>query len=61
MPSTSPALPPPDREHASALRIRVAPRAARLGPNQRIGIGVARSTGTAVTLFFGEPSMTRSE
>ena len=28
---------------------------------QRTGIGVARSTGTAVTLFCGEPSMTRSE
>ena len=25
------------------------------------GIGVARSTGTAVTLFCGEPSITRSE
>ena len=29
--------------------------------DQRTGIGVARSTGTAVTLFCGEPSMTRSE
>lgn len=28
---------------------------------QRTGIGVARSTATAVTLFCGEPSMTRSE
>jgi len=28
---------------------------------QRTGIGVVRSTGTAVTLFCGEPSMTRSE
>lgn len=27
----------------------------------RIGITVARSTATAVTLFFGEPSITRSE
>ena len=27
----------------------------------RSGIGVARSTGTAVTLFCGEPSITRSE
>jgi hypothetical protein len=26
-----------------------------------IGIGVARSTGTAATLFCGEPSITRSE
>ena len=25
------------------------------------GIGIVRSTGTAVTLFFGEPSMMRSE
>ncbi len=24
-------------------------------------IGIVRSTGTTVTLFFGEPSMTRSE
>ena len=31
------------------------------GPDQRSGMGVARSTGTAVTLFCGEPSMTRSE
>ena len=31
------------------------------GADQRTGIGVARSTGTAVTLFCGEPSMTRSE
>lgn len=30
-------------------------------PPQRTGMGVARSTGTAVTLLFGEPSMTRSE
>lgn len=28
---------------------------------QRIGIGVPRSTGTAVTAFCGEPSITRSE
>ena len=26
-----------------------------------VGISIARSTGTAVTLFCGEPSMTRSE
>ena len=26
-----------------------------------VGIGIARSTGTAVTLFCGEPSITRSE
>jgi hypothetical protein len=26
-----------------------------------VGIGIARSTGTAVTLFWGEPSITRSE
>jgi hypothetical protein len=30
------------------------------GP-QRSGIGVPRSTATAVTLFCGEPSITRSE
>ena len=35
--------------------------AARAGRRQRTGIGVARSTGTALTLFCGEPSTTRSE
>jgi len=29
--------------------------------HHRIGMAVPRSTATAVTLFFGEPSMTRSE
>lgn len=33
----------------------------RSTPVHRSGIGVERSTGTAVRLFLGEPSITRSE
>jgi hypothetical protein len=32
-----------------------------LATDHLTGIGVPRSTATAVTLFFGEPSITRSE
>ena len=44
----------------SAASPACVPRAAASG-GHFIGIGVARSTGTAVTLFCGEPSITRSE
>lgn len=37
------------------------PRQGVVAGLQRSGIGVARSTATAVTLFCGEPSISRSE
>ena len=46
------------RDGGSAVALAGVGGAAR---SQRTGIGVARSTGTAVTLFCGEPSITRSE
>jgi hypothetical protein len=46
----------------SAARLRPLTDQRRLrGDAQRTGIGIDRSTGTAVTLFCGEPSITRSE
>lgn len=44
---------------ATALSALATPAAA--GEAYRSGIGIERSTGTAVTAFCGEPSITRSE
>lgn len=49
-----------------ASRILAAPAARPSGERAQragyfTGMGVARSTGTVVTLFCGEPSITRSE
>ena len=46
---------------ALALLVLGALTRARAGGGYFSGIGVARSTATAVTLFCGEPSITRSE
>ena len=51
----------PDDELVSELDASARTVAARCGQSYLIGIGVVRSTGTAVTLFLGEPSITRSE